>query len=495
MSNLRRLKVWLCRLALALVILQIAFTCGFVLLPALESQLRQKSPLRSLVLKSADAVVDNGIPALPTIRNEYSLPNLTKVRRKEELFKCPQWTWEGSGGKFVLGEDTSTYFQRSGQATCAIHGTDAAQTTKDKCACKKGWNGDHCSVPDSVVFSSPRIPPRFVLKPRLNTRPRRIIQAFPFNVEFPMLEARLDEVGDIVDVFLILESNYTAFGHPRQLWLLQKLGNGYLKEYACKIVYVYLDYFPKEAYKNGWIVDNLLRNYIVTHGLAKQVSGYRHDDIFILNDADEIPKRETILFLKLHDGYPEPFGFHLQWNTFGFFWKPAKANTHITGGVTMGMLLHVYAKRAINIRTGEHFLKNDGAHDLNSYLMHEKNVSVYFWSFGNPEYQAGWHCSWCCDPACIQTKLISAQNGDFPRWGSFPEKTNIHYIISRIQTGVWFDNVTKLVSSNSTGINFTMPFFLKNRKKHLSLLENPYSKTSSTFNRGEFSTKRIPSVI
>ena len=294
-----------------------------------------------------------------------------------------------------------------------------------------------------------------------------------------MLEARLEEFGDLVDVFLILESNYTAYGDPKDVRLLKALREGHYKKYSCKIVHVFLDYFPEEGYINGWIEDNLLRNYIVTHGLVRQLVGYRHDDIFILTDADEIPKRETILFLKLHDGYPEPFGFNYQWNTYGFFWKAnEKAITHVYAGLTVGMLLHVFSQKAISIRGAENYLQNEGASDLSWYLQHGQNVSVYYWSFGNEGSPAGWHCSWCCQPECIRTKLVSAQNGDFPRWGDFPEKLDIDYIRSLIKHGVWFDNVSNMLRVEYNNTTDLPKYFLDWKEKFHHLLFNPYESTS-----------------
>ena len=37
-----------------------------------------------------------------------------------------------------------------------------------------------------------------------------------------------------------------------------------------------------------------------------RITGLSPDDIFLLHDADEIPKEEAILFLKMFKGYPQP---------------------------------------------------------------------------------------------------------------------------------------------------------------------------------------------
>ena len=37
-----------------------------------------------------------------------------------------------------------------------------------------------------------------------------------------------------------------------------------------------------------------------------RIIGLSPDDIFLLNDADEIPKEEVVMFLKMYEGYPQP---------------------------------------------------------------------------------------------------------------------------------------------------------------------------------------------
>ncbi len=297
-------------------------------------------------------------------------------------------------------------------------------------------------------------------------------------MEFEMLEARLAEYGDLVDVFLILESNYTAHGDPKPLRLLNQLRTGQYSKYACKFVHVFLNFFPQRAYINGWIMDDLLRNFITKQALPRQLKGYRHDDIFLLFDADEIPLRETVLFLKLHEGYPEPIGFNLQWNTFGYFWKANSPGiTHVFAAVTMGMLFHVFESRAILLRSAPYFIHNEGANNLNKYLRHE-NISVYPWSFGDEDNPVGWHCSWCCNLSCIQTKLVSAQNGDFPRWGDFRDKRRLSYIKHLVKAGVWFDNVSKMIATSSIDNPMYAPnHFLENEELYSHILWNPFHQT------------------
>ena len=41
---------------------------------------------------------------------------------------------------------------------------------------------------------------------------RRIVYAMPFNHEFDLLDVKVNELSSVVDLFVILESNYTAAG-------------------------------------------------------------------------------------------------------------------------------------------------------------------------------------------------------------------------------------------------------------------------------------------
>lgn len=104
---------------------------------------------------------------------------------------------------------------------------------------------------------------------------------------------------------------------------MEKLRNGFMKNFHSKIVHVSLQKFPPEGRKNGWYIDMYLRTYMGIHGLNR-ISGLRSDDLFVLLDADEIPTREALMFLKLYDGYPEPIRLAMRWSVFGFFWKRQK---------------------------------------------------------------------------------------------------------------------------------------------------------------------------
>lgn len=82
-----------------------------------------------------------------------------------------------------------------------------------KCVCRPGWHGPYCGVPTMVYHSN--LPTKERLTPR--EAPRRVINAININHEFDLLHARFRELSQAVDLFLICESNFTAYGEKRPL--------------------------------------------------------------------------------------------------------------------------------------------------------------------------------------------------------------------------------------------------------------------------------------
>lgn len=92
---------------------------------------------------------------------------------------------------------------------------------------------------------------------------------------------------------------------------LQLLLNGTYDYVRHKILYVFLDHFPDGGRQDGWIADDYLRTFLTHNGMSRVV-GARSDDVFVINDADEIPALDGLLFLKLFDGWTEPFAIHMR---------------------------------------------------------------------------------------------------------------------------------------------------------------------------------------
>uniref|UniRef100_H2M4Q9 Beta-1,4-mannosyl-glycoprotein 4-beta-N-acetylglucosaminyltransferase n=1 Tax=Oryzias latipes TaxID=8090 RepID=H2M4Q9_ORYLA len=334
-----------------------------------------------------------------------------------------------------------------------------------KCVCRPGWHGPYCGVPTMVYHSN--LPTKERLTPR--ETPRRVINAINVNHEFDLLHARFHELHQAVDLFLICESNFTAYGEKRPLSFLRLLLNGTYNYIRHKILYVFLDHFPDGGRQDGWIADDYLRTFLTRNGMSRVV-GLRPDDVFIINDADEIPAHEGLLFLKLFDGWTEPFAIHMRKSLYGFFWKQF-GSLEVISGCTVGMLRQVYEGDGIKLRRRDYYT-------MPGFRKYENDTGhiLVQWSVGSPFHYAGWHCSWCFKPEGIYFKLVSAQNGDFPRWGDYEDKRDLDYIRNLIKTGGWFDgSMQEYPPADSKEHMYAPKYMLEHYDQYSYLLKNPYS--------------------
>ncbi|XP_050037187.2 beta-1,4-mannosyl-glycoprotein 4-beta-N-acetylglucosaminyltransferase-like isoform X2 [Dermacentor andersoni] len=296
------------------------------------------------------------------------------------------------------------------------------------CICKKGWNGIDCSIPDAVWLTQ-------VFKIwyskgiiRRRSRPRRIISGLVFNHELDLLEIRVKELGDAVDHYLVVESTYTYSGLEKPLHLRSNLSAGFLREHAHKIVPISVDFYNYDG-GNPWGPENYVRTSIWYEG-HRRLKNIRDDDLFFISDADEIPSRDVVLFLKHHDGYGEPILLSLRWFVYGFFWENS-VPVNVSGVCTVSFLRQVYENDSLRLRSMKTFTKNN---------MSNTGTFSEMWTIqGTSPHYSGWHCSWCFDAEGIQVKLAAAQRDDGVRWGDIAEKTDLGYINSLRKRGYFFD--------------------------------------------------------
>ena len=370
-----------------------------------------------------------------------------------------------TSAKFTLMDGKQTdYFTDLEGSRCFVEGTHSVNKMKG-CICHKEYFGKWCSFPvglKGAPFNLNKVVPR--------DQPRRIIYGTPFSIEFEMFEARMAELGEIVELFMVSESIYNGHGDRKPLRLLEKLRGGFVSSMHKKIYYVYVDYFPEAAYSNGWIADDLPRDALGV-ALKMNVVNLRHDDLYILTDTDELPTRQALLFLKLHDGYPEPFGFLLHKRTYGFFWDNGQCP--ISAGSTIGMLTHVFGYKVSSLRNPKRRLTKHRS-QLNMYL--KTGAVIKHWIMGKQQHQyVGWHCSWCTNLEGMRIKLVSAINADFPRWGDYPQKRKIPYIEGLVKRGVWFDNKSTMKRYSVNSTFYAPPYILQHWDKFRHILENPYT--------------------
>lgn len=118
-----------------------------------------------------------------------------------------------------------------------------------------------------------------------------IYDCFTFWNEFDLLEIRLNELKDVVDEFIICESNVTHVGNPKPLSLTERISD--YKDFNIKVLVFEGSRNPKSSWEN----EMAQRNFLVS-GLTNCLP----DDVVIISDADEIPNPDALSVLPYMEG-------------------------------------------------------------------------------------------------------------------------------------------------------------------------------------------------
>ena len=172
-------------------------------------------------------------------------------------------------------EDERTYFtKRKDGVSCFTAGTllNESFVFNSACNCRSGFYGTDCGIPESVWETACPSLPEKCSELKVREKPRRLIHGINLNHELEFFEMRLEEVGDVVDVFIVGESNITAGGDPSPLYLLPQLRQGFMSHFQHKILHVFIDHFPQKGYTDGWFADTFIRDYMGQEGL-KRIQG------------------------------------------------------------------------------------------------------------------------------------------------------------------------------------------------------------------------------
>ena len=100
-----------------------------------------------------------------------------------------------------------------------------------------------------------------------------------------MLQIRLEELGSIVDYFVVVEASQTFTGASKPLYFDDL--PSWINKWKTKIIRVKID-FPAEA-NSSW-----LKEYYQRNAIAKGLTLADSEDFIIISDADEIVSAEVI---------------------------------------------------------------------------------------------------------------------------------------------------------------------------------------------------------
>ncbi|KAF9572003.1 hypothetical protein EC968_010480 [Mortierella alpina] len=160
----------------------------------------------------------------------------------------------------------------------------------------------------------------FSTKKKRKHRPR-VFDIVPLNDELEMLEIRVNELASVVDVFFILEAEYTFSGKPKPLYFSDHETR--FRQFRDKIIHVIIprliipDEEAQYAHYGVWANEKIARNKGLK--IATDSRKPNDGDWIILSDLDKIPRKsfietiqapdpDTKIGRRLLEGFPESDG-------------------------------------------------------------------------------------------------------------------------------------------------------------------------------------------
>ena len=240
-------------------------------------------------------------------------------------------------------------------------------------------------------------------------QPRKLILGMTFDCEEWMLEIKLNELGNIVDHFIIVEGLFTFQNSKREQPCFQRImdSNEHISKWKDKIVYVYdTEPIPNFQY---WEAEVHYRNAIGIKGLAN-IMETSDDDLIIITDMDEFLHENFLYMLKWHDGFKTAIKISLLWSYYSFKWINAKPWT--PNAIVSLRELKLVANQTNRIRF-------DAA-------------GQEIWEIS--DMIVGWHCSWCLPTTAFIDKLAHFSHSELNR----DNFKNIQWLDSMRDSGLWF---------------------------------------------------------
>jgi len=145
-------------------------------------------------------------------------------------------------------------------------------------------------------------------------RKRRLFSFISFDFEFELLDVYLSDNYEIVDYFVIFESNSTVFGQPKPLYftrmLLETDRYDQFKDKLIPVPYV----MPTNENSYNSTREDIENKIMIEEGL--RAVNARHGDLFVYGNVGEIPKAHVLSRLKkcggwehLYTATKKPIGF------------------------------------------------------------------------------------------------------------------------------------------------------------------------------------------
>jgi beta-1,4-mannosyl-glycoprotein beta-1,4-N-acetylglucosaminyltransferase len=263
-----------------------------------------------------------------------------------------------------------------------------------------------------------------------NKRNIKIYDCFLFFNENDLLEIRLNELSNIVDYFVIVESKYTFTKKDKPFNLDLKR----FEKFKDKIIYIQHQDFIRSP--NPWDMEKHQRNKLID-GL-NSFNKASNEDLIILSDLDEIPKASKIIeaFYLIYKNNQKYIKFNLKNYYYALNNKMTEPNN----------LLGPACTKRENINTMQDLRKN------NEYTLIQ---------------DSGWHYSFVQSLENIINKMQAYSHQEVNKYPN----NDLSFIKDRIETGhghfAHSGEIFKIVKLNSKNCP---KYVLKNKKKYDKLI-------------------------
>ena len=156
----------------------------------------------------------------------------------------------------------------------------------------------------------------------------KVYDLLPFFNELDILEIRLEELWDVVDYFVITESNRSHSGKPKEY--IFENNRARFEKYMSKIRHIKVEDMPETP--DSWVREKHQRR-VGSRGLYD----LQPDDIVITSDCDEIARRELIEMIKEDENNYDRYilfipQFQYRLNYMKIFQQSKNANIMVTRG-------------------------------------------------------------------------------------------------------------------------------------------------------------------
>lgn len=208
--------------------------------------------------------------------------------------------------------------------------------------------------------------------------------------ELDTLWLRLSYLDPVVDKFIIVESNQTHRGRPKEMYFENAKRFPAFAKFLPKVVHVVVD-MPEGLTPHG---RDQHQREMIAEGLPEKLDA---DDFIMIGDLDEIPRRELVA--ERREGTYMMSLFLFMMNT--------RYNRSISEG---GFTFYEGGAATIGLN-GNNWNELCGGHPQVA-----RTLSITGW---NPIQDAGWHFSYQGGPELVRNKLANYAHDEFDNEGSF----------------------------------------------------------------------------